>query len=143
LNWGIIVIQIIIYLLKGSPDPADSLLNISRCDVIDWMLFMILHIICIIFTVIAIFKSNKDYNEKVECGYEFVTGDLKLTTLNVAMFMFIGWFGAFISAFCGIGGGMIFCPVLVIIGIEARVATATGMYLTLFTSLSYSIISLV
>jgi uncharacterized membrane protein YfcA len=46
-----------------------------------------------------------------------VDGDLKLTPKSVGMFMFIGWFGAFISAFCGIGGGSIFCPVLIIVGI--------------------------
>ena len=104
---------------------------------------MILHFTCFLFTIIAIFKSNKVYNKKVECNYNFVPGDLKLNFFNVSMFMFIGWFGAFISAFCGIEGGMIFCPILVILGIEARVATATGMYLTLFTSLSYTIISIV
>ena len=104
---------------------------------------MILHLTCFAFTFHAVFKSNKDFNLKVECGYNFVPGDLKLNLFNVSMFMFIGWFGAFISAFCGIGGGMIFCPILVIVGLEARVATATGMYLTLFTSLSYTIISIV
>jgi uncharacterized membrane protein YfcA len=104
---------------------------------------MILHIVCFAFTFIAIHKSNQDYVKKVKCNYKFVPGDLKLNLYNVTMFMFIGWFGAFVSAFCGIGGGMIFCPILVIVGIEARVATATGMYLTLFTSLSYTIISIV
>ena len=104
---------------------------------------MILHIVCFVFTFIAIHKCNQDYKKKIECDYKFVPGDLKLNIFNVSMFMFIGWFGAFISAFCGIGGGMIFCPILVIVGIEARVATATGMYLTLFTSLSYTIIAIV
>jgi len=64
-----IVIQIIIYNLKGDPDPKDSILNLKRCDLGDWMFFMALHITCIIFTIIAIFRNNKDYNEKVECGY--------------------------------------------------------------------------
>jgi hypothetical protein len=64
-----IVIQIIIYNLKGDPDPKDSLLNYKRCELGDWMFFMALQIICIIFTIIAIFRSNKEYNEKVECGY--------------------------------------------------------------------------
>mmetsp|Transcript_8356 Transcript_8356/g.13971 ORF Transcript_8356/g.13971 Transcript_8356/m.13971 type:complete len:93 (-) Transcript_8356:22-300(-) len=34
---------------------------------------------------------------------------------------------------------MIFVPVLILIGIEAQVATATGMYITMFTTLSSSI----
>jgi len=104
------------------------------------MFFMCLHLVCFGFTFYAIYVCNVDYKNKIECNYNFVDGDLILTPKIVGMFMFIGWFGAFISAFCGIGGGSIFCPVLIIIGMEARVATATGMYLTLFTSLSYVII---
>ena len=45
---------------------------------------MALHIICLIFTAIAIYECNKDYKKKVECGYEFVEGDLKLDLYNVS-----------------------------------------------------------
>lgn len=34
---------------------------------------------------------------------------------------------------------MIFCPALILVGLETRVATATGMYLTLYTTLSSSL----
>jgi hypothetical protein len=53
-----IIIQVIVYNLKGDPDPKDSLLNFKRCDLGDWMFFMALHIACIIFTAVAIFKCN-------------------------------------------------------------------------------------
>lgn len=95
------------------------MLGLLRCDVADWMLFMSLHIICFIFTAIAIYECNKDYKKKLDCGYQFVEGDLKLDLYNVSQFICIGWFGAFISAFCGVGGGFVFVPVLTIIGLEA------------------------
>jgi uncharacterized membrane protein YfcA len=91
---------------------------------------------------VAVFVLKKEYKEKLECGYNFVQGDIKLRVYDISMLIGIAWIGAFISSFCGIGGGMIFCPILVIVGLEARVATATGMYLTLFTSLSYTIIAI-
>lgn len=43
------------------------------------------------------------------------------------------------AAFCGVGAGMIFTPVLVLLGIEPRVGTATGMYISMFTALASSI----
>ena len=70
-------------------------------------------------------------------------GDLKLDLKNVSTFILIAWLGAFISGFCGIGGGFIFCPILIIIGVQPIVATATGMYLTTFTTLSFSIIAII
>jgi len=51
----------------------------------------------------------------------------------------ISFFGAFAAAFCGIGPGAIFVPVLVIIGIQPVVATSTGMYVTMFTALAASL----
>ena len=130
-------------MLKGSPIPSNSLLGLSKCDIGDWMFFMVLHMLCFGFTFYTIYMLKKDYNEKIEAGYVFIDGDCKLDLKSVVMYMSIGWIGAFISAFCGIGGGSIFCPVLIIIGIQPQVGTATGMYLTLFTSLSYVIISIV
>jgi len=102
--------------------------------------FIILHISCFIFLIVAVFVLKKEYKEKLECGYKFVQGDIKLRVYDISMLIGIAWIGAFISAFCGIGGGMIFCPILIIFGIESQVATASGMYITLFTSLSSTII---
>jgi uncharacterized membrane protein YfcA len=42
-----------------------------------------------------------------------------MNVYDLTLLIAIAWFGAFISAFCGIGGGMIFCPILIIFGIES------------------------
>ena len=55
------------------------------------------------------------------------------------MLVSLSFFAAFCAAFCGIGPGTIFCPVLVIMDLDPTVATSTGMYLTLLTTLSASI----
>ena len=51
----------------------------------------------------------------------------------------IGFFGSLIAGFGGIGPAMIYCPALVILGLEARVATATASYMAFLTTLSSSI----
>ena len=59
------------------------------------------------------------------------------------MLVSLSFFAAFCAAFCGIGPGTIFCPVLVILDLEPNVATSTGMYLTMLTTISASLQSLV
>lgn len=86
---------------------------------------------------------NAEYKEKVESGYTFVIGDFESTPNNLAMMISISFFGALAAAFCGIGPGAIFCPILVIIGIQPQVATSTGMYLTLFTALAAALQSII
>jgi len=133
----LIAILTVISLLKGSG--TDSLIGVVRCDAVDWTLFAVLQVICIIFNVLGIVLIKREYAEKVECGYEFVPGDLEATPRQLFLLTVFSFLGALIAAFCGVGPGMIFVPVLILIGIEAQVATATGMYITMFTTLSSSI----
>lgn len=72
LNWGLIVILVIISLLKGADNKDSSALGILRCDPIDWVLFAILQIVCLIFLIIGIYVLKKDLKEKTEAGYNFI-----------------------------------------------------------------------
>ena len=51
----------------------------------------------------------------------------------------VSFFGSIFASFSGLGPGMVFCPALIMIGLESRVGTATGMYLTMFTTLASTI----
>ena len=110
-----------------------------RCDTVDWVLFTLLQIICLIFLVIGVTLLKKDFKERQEAGYQFIEGDLEATPKNLMNMILISFTGAIFAAFSGLGPGMIFSPALIIIGIESRVATATGMYLTMFTTLAATI----
>ena len=49
------------------------------------------------------------------------------------------FFGSMATAFCGIGPGAAFVPLLIALGFHPIIASSTGMYLTTFTTLSASI----
>jgi hypothetical protein len=51
----------------------------------------------------------------------------------------LAFFGSLFAAFSGIGPGFVFGGGLAIVGLEAQVAVATGMYLTTLMTLSSSI----
>jgi len=101
--------------MRGSGEP--SIIDAIRCDSTDWILFVVLQAICALFTGIAIMVVNSEYKAKVENGYTFVDGDFESTPKSLTMMIAISFFGALAAAFCGIGPGAIFCPILVIIGI--------------------------
>ena len=68
-----------------------------------------------------------------------MTGDFQATNKNLVTMVIVSFFGSVFAAVSGLGPGMVFCPALIMAGIESRVATATGMYLTMFTTLVASI----
>ena len=128
---------IIISLLRGSGN--DSFIGVKRCDGTDWGLFAALQGCCFLFLGLGIVVLKREFKEKQEFGYQFSPGDLEATTKNVITLSLVSFSGAFAAAFCGIGPGSIFCPVLVMLGVEPQVATSTGMYVTLYTTLSGTI----
>jgi len=81
-----------------------------------------------------------EYRQKVEADYSFSKGDFECTAKNATMLGLIAFFGSSLGSCCGTGTGYIFNPVLVATGIDPAVASATGMYLTLFVTLSATIV---
>ena len=53
--------------------------------------------------------------------------------------MFIAFAGGWVSGALGLGGGAIFNPVLLSMGIPPGVSSSTGMYLVMFTTFGSSI----
>jgi len=131
------MVLVAISLLRGSG--SDSLIDAKRCDHHDWSLFIVLQVICFIFLFIGIYVVKKEFKAKQECGYQFTPGDLEATPKNLIFLCIISLVGSMAAGFSGIGPGFIFCPVLLMIGVEARVATSTGMYITMLTTLAASI----
>jgi len=111
----LVAVLVILSLLKGSG--KDSMIGVKRCDSLDWTLFGLLQVLCIIWTVVGIVVVKREYHEKIDVGYEFIPGDLEATPKNLVVMIGMSFLGAFCAAFCGIGPGNIFCPALVMIGI--------------------------
>ena len=132
------VIMTVISLLRGSSKET-SLLESERCDTIDWFLFVTLLLFCVLIFMLGILIVAQEYQRKVKCGYTFSPGDLKATPDNVGKLCFSSFIGSLLAAFSGVGPGFIFNSTLVKLDVEPQVATSTGMYITLFTTLSASI----
>jgi uncharacterized membrane protein YfcA len=69
--------------------------------------------------------------------------DLKLEFLVLLKLVTFAFLGGFMSGALGLGGGAIFNPLLLSLGVLPSVASATGMYMILFSSSSSSFIYIV
>lgn len=133
-----IIFLAILKLFQGGKD-SRSVIGVLRCEGLDWTLFALLQIICVIFLVWGIRIVLSETEHKKLHNYQSVPGDLVMNKDNVIKLFLISFFGGMAAAFCGIGPGFLFGPVLIMVGIEPRVATATGMYVTMFTTLAATI----
>lgn len=140
LNVSLVVILTIIALCQGDGKTA-SFVGISKCDSTDLAMTALLITISLSYLLYAIFGVLRpEYKQKVACGYKFTQGDFECTLKNASSLSAIAFLGASVGSCCGTGTGYIFNPVLIATGIDPAVASATGMYLTLFVTLSASIV---
>lgn len=55
--------------------------------------------------------------------------------------MLISFSGGLVSGTLGLGGGSIYNPCLIEMGVDVKVAGATGMYLVLFSAINSSVVN--
>lgn len=68
-------------------------------------------------------------------GHSLVEGELELSGANLTKLLLGSMLGGVVGAM-GLGGGVVFNPVLLSLGIPPTVVAATGMYLILFSQAS-------
>jgi len=72
-------------------------------------------------------------------GKGLIDSDLRFRGKTIVTLVVFSTLGGWVSGALGLGGGAIFNPLLLSMGVPPSVASATGMYLILFSTTSSSI----
>jgi len=96
-------------------------------------------LIAIAFTALAAKLANQEFREKKSLGYNFTKGDQEFSSKTIIKLVTVAFTVAFFSGVAGLGPGLIFNSVLVQLDMHPAVASATGMYCTMFTTLAGTI----
>jgi len=80
---------------------------------------------------------KKDFN------IGFVPSDLMFTKKIVVLLLFVGLLGGFLAGALGLGGGVLFNPILLSLGVPPQVSSSTGMYMIMFSTLSSSVVYII
>ena len=131
----ILVTLILVSLFRGS-SKVESIIGIDKCSPLDFVFVGIFFFMCLLMCFITARILKKESDIKSKLGYEFVPSDPEWTWPNVFKMMAVGCFGGLISGTLGLGGGVIFNPLLLELNVNPIVASSTGMYMVMFSTLS-------
>jgi uncharacterized membrane protein YfcA len=94
-------------------------------------------------TIASIRRVNYEQYYKIKYNKGICKSDLKFSPNVVRKLVMVAFAGGWVSGALGLGGGSIFNPVLLSMGIPPAVASSTGMYLVMFTSFGTSVSSFI
>lgn len=69
-----------------------------------------------------------------------VDSDIRFNCKQTSKILSLGFVGGFLAGAFGLGGGVIFNPVLLTMGLPPQVSAATGLYLVTYSKISTSLI---
>lgn len=113
---------------------GDSVLGFKNCSVWYWILFAIQ------FPIYAgIFIAIKKYIDievkiKDEGNHEYKEYETNISKIGLHKFLINGFGCGFIIGLVGFGGSLMIVPVMVVMGLHPRAATASTSFLTIFNS---------
>jgi uncharacterized membrane protein YfcA len=134
-----IFFSLLVNFLRGSKK-SPSLLGAQKCGALDWSIFVIFVIIALILSFIGVSINKKEQALKERCGHKILDCEIKYNGKQLFYLLFFAFWGGFISGALGLGGGSIFNPLMISMGVPPAVSTSTGMYMIMLSTLASSII---
>ena len=77
---------------------------------------------------------KKEHKLKQRVNYQFVKGDIEWTPSVIVRMLVIAILGGLLSSYVGLGGGIIFGPVMLEFGVHPRVSSSTSMYMVMLST---------
>lgn len=116
-----------------------SVLGLSICSARYWALYIIFVLFCILMIKLCIDCVFKEHRTKILYGYNFNRHDIKWGRYNVNLLVTAAMLCGISSSITGLGGGLIFAPLLLALNLHPSVSTSTATLFNFFSSLSNTI----
>lgn len=132
--------QVAVNLTRGSKSVGSIFgSGYDKCTWYDFTICAFYLIVCLAMTLVAIKKANYDQHYKIRYNKGICKSDIKFSPPVVRRLVSVAFVGGWVSGALGLGGGAIFNPVMLSMGIPPAVSSSTGMYLVMFTTFGSSI----
>jgi len=124
-------------LLRG----GKSEFSFEKCSTADWVAVSCFGVLMILIVVAAcnLVGSEQALKEKYN-NINLVPSDLKFKGEVLRNVLALGFGGGWVAGALGLGGGAIFNPLLLSMGVPPKVSSATGMYLITFSKIAACLI---
>jgi uncharacterized membrane protein YfcA len=95
--------------------------------------------VCVIATFYSLKAVVREQALKVKYRKGLCKSDIDFTRGNVLRLVLFSFLGGWVSGALGLGGGAIFNPLLLSMGVAPSVASSTGMFMIIFSTLGSSV----
>ena len=123
--------MVIVNLLRGGKG-TDSIIDLEICSAGDWIIQVCYLIFCIVITLYT--KNLIQTQSKVRSICATVKDDIDFNGKKLLQLLVVAFAGGWVAGALGLGGGAIFNPILLEMGLPAIVSSATGMYMIMFST---------
>ena len=110
------------------------------CSTGYWIIYIAFVVVVLTLSVICTMKARKETKAKRDLAARKDNvnwkGEVTWTGKETSLLILVSLFGGILAAIVGIGGGVVYSPLLLELGIPPKVASSTAMMLVLYTSLS-------
>jgi hypothetical protein len=120
-----------------------SILGTKLCGIYYWAIQVLYLALCGCVTVYAVKLNQKECKIRKRFGINFIPGEIEYEGQVLKKLMIISFCGGMVAGALGLGGGSIYNPALLSLGVDPRVAGSTGMYLVLFGTINSCVINFV
>ena len=130
---SVLVANLLVTLFRGSKS-SKSIIGIQTCSGLSWFFFALFIVFCAVITFVSIKIVNREQRLKIKVGKGMVESDLRFEGKMIVSLVVFAIIGGLVSGALGLGGGAIFNPLLLSMGVPPSVASATGMYMITFST---------
>ena len=118
-----------------------SIIGISSCGAVSWIMQIGFLILCGFVTWGSVRLNKKEQDLRKRYNINYVEGEIIFEGTVLYKLVIIGFAGGFVAGGLGLGGGSIYNPALLSLGVNPRVASSTGMYLVIFSCINACVVN--
>lgn len=138
MNVLIITVSLIVNALRGTPK-TPSIIGIKKCSNLDWSIFFSFVLIAFLMSFIGVRINMREQALKEKAGVTCAS-DFKYHGKSLFYLLLFAFIGGWVSGAFGLGGGSIFNPLMIELGVPPTVSSSTGMYMIFFSTFASSVI---
>ena len=115
-----------------------SIIGISKCGAAYWIIQGVFVIICIAAAKIAVYLAKRDQSLKLKYGgINVADSDIRYDRKrSLTSLLVLGFVGGWVAGALGLGGGCVYNPALLALGVPPKVSSASGLYLVTFSKIA-------
>lgn len=133
------ITALLVTFMRGSKK-FDSIIGMEKCGIMDWTLVGALVLVMFCLTALGVNVNKREQALKRKCRRGMVASDIQFEGRQLFILCFFAFIGGWVSGALGLGGGSIFNPLMISLGVPPLVSTSTGMYMIMFSTAASSTI---